>query len=285
MLQYKDQIFQDKKGQDKFKRLQKLGETRWWSKEKSLVTIYQDGTLDEDDLKGVFTTLVKVLLNVSSSNCFDSKTSSEAQSLLDNLTSYSNILTAHLFLKIFSITGPASRYLQTRGLDYLSAWKCVESAKTNLKTITLEEVIKSAERFVEKSKEIFESSEEYSELSDLMIAELPIRRVSRKKKMPGENAADERVTSPLDLYRIEVFRCSMDQISTSIEERFSSNSGFIHEAILFDPRNFNKIRYYILVLLLFYFMLNIYLYFYKESFIGGCEDSLREMFFGPNGRI
>ena len=152
MLQYKDQIFQDKKGQDKFKRLQKLGETRWWSKEKALITIYQDGALEEDDLKGVFTTLVKVLFNVSSSNCFDSKTSSEAQSLLENLTSYSNILTAHLFLKIFSFTGPASRYLQTRGLDYLSAWKCVESAKQNLKTITFEEIIRSAERFVDKSK-------------------------------------------------------------------------------------------------------------------------------------
>ena len=244
MLQYTDQMLQDKTGQEKFKRLQKLCPTRWWAKEKALLTIFESGPAEEDDLKGIFTTLAKVLLKVSSSDLFDSKTSSEAHSLLQNLTSYSNILTAHLFLKIFDYTGPASRYLQTRGLDYVSAWKSVESAKKSLTTIELEEVVRNAERFVEKAKEVFECHEDYEELSDMLVSTLPAKRVSRKKKMPGEESADERVTDPLDMFRVEVFRRAMDQINTSIEERFSNNYSLVKESALFDPRNFGSLKNY-----------------------------------------
>jgi len=52
----------------------------------------------------------------------------------------------------------------------LSAWECVESAKIHLRTITFEEVITIAERFVEKSKERFESTEEYSDLKRCSLA-------------------------------------------------------------------------------------------------------------------
>lgn len=75
--------------------------------------------------------------------------------------------------------------------DYLSAWKCVERTKENLKTIELPEIACSAERFVEKAKEVFESIDDYSDLSDMLVAELPVRRVSRKKRMPEEVVADE----------------------------------------------------------------------------------------------
>lgn len=48
---------------------------------------------------------------------------SEASSLLDNLYNFKIILTVHiLFLNIFKIIGPTSRYLQTRVMDLLSAW-------------------------------------------------------------------------------------------------------------------------------------------------------------------
>jgi hypothetical protein len=46
--------------------------------------------------------------------------------------------------------------------------------------------------------------------------------------MPGELQRDERIDDPVDRYRVEVFRQVIDQITTSIVERFSNN----HELVI-----------------------------------------------------
>ncbi|XP_063915502.1 uncharacterized protein LOC135131621 [Zophobas morio] len=53
----------------------------------------------------------------------------------DNLLKYENIITAQIFLKIFSITGPLSRYLQTRGLDLLKCNHMLETTIEQLRSI------------------------------------------------------------------------------------------------------------------------------------------------------
>jgi len=50
----------------------------------------------------------------------DSNTSIETRALLINWTSYETILTAFLFLQLFSATTPVSKYLQTGRLDYIA---------------------------------------------------------------------------------------------------------------------------------------------------------------------
>ena len=55
--------------------------------ERKSIAIYQDGALEKDDPKIVFTTVVKVLRCQLKKN-FCSKASSEAQPQLENITSY-----------------------------------------------------------------------------------------------------------------------------------------------------------------------------------------------------
>jgi hypothetical protein len=54
---------------------------------------------------------------------FDSNISSEANYLLKNLVEFKTILIAHIFLDIFYFIRLTSDYLQTKNLDFVSAFK------------------------------------------------------------------------------------------------------------------------------------------------------------------
>ena len=60
------------------------------------------------------------------------KMTSEASSLIEKLCSFKLILTAHIFMKIFQIIGPTSRYLQTKNMDLLTAWDMAEVTKSEI---------------------------------------------------------------------------------------------------------------------------------------------------------
>lgn len=97
------------------KKLQKIGTTRWWSREKALKWIFEG-----DD--NSYATVISALDYAVACGKLNSKTSSEAISLREKLCEFQIILTAHLFLNIFSIIGGTSTYLQSSNLDLLSAW-------------------------------------------------------------------------------------------------------------------------------------------------------------------
>ena len=63
---WRQQVENTKEGQSKLKRLQKIGETRWWAKEKSLVWMFSG-----DDC--LYLDAVHVLSSVENSSSFDSK--------------------------------------------------------------------------------------------------------------------------------------------------------------------------------------------------------------------
>lgn len=159
-------------GQLKLKKLQKIGNTRWWSREKALKWIFGG----DDNL---YATVVSALDYVVTCGTFHSKTSSEAISLRDKLCEFQIILTAHLFLNIFSIVGITSTYLQSSNLDLLSAWEMVEKTVKHISTINFEDIFKEAEQFSEKMN----NSLEDLKLSENVIVEceLPQPRIRSKK--------------------------------------------------------------------------------------------------------
>ena len=60
--------------------------------------------------------------------------------------------------------------------------------------------------------------------------------------MPEEQASDMVAEDPIVRFHVNVFRCSMvDQITTSIDGRFSQNGQLIKDTAYLDPRRFDEI--------------------------------------------
>jgi hypothetical protein len=185
----------------------------------------------------MFSSTIEVLCYIADSEKFDGNVSSEAESLYKKLTEFKVILTAHIFLLIFKIIGPVSRYLQTPRLNFKIACDKVRNARVDINKIEFDLVHEKAKAFVEKANDAL--SEE-DELSDICIeSDLPVKRISRKKRMDGENCFDERPNNPVELYRFDVFRPIIDQISSSLQERFADeNEELYRESNYFAPSSF-----------------------------------------------
>lgn len=85
------------------------------------------------------------------------------------------MLTAELFLRIFELTSPLSKYLQTRGMDILSARKTVTTTQDSLKKI--------ARDFPDVKDAVHWANEKLEEQDEDLEVEtaLPQKRVKRKK--------------------------------------------------------------------------------------------------------
>jgi len=115
----------------------------------------------------------------------------------------------------------------------------VQSSKEALGTTQLEEVFEKSKTFANKVNERLVELELDGHF--VMDSELKTSRVARKKRMPGEEAPDSRPNSPLQRFRVEVFRRVIDQICTSISERFSVNQELIKDTACLDPRRFKEL--------------------------------------------
>ena len=224
----------NKYGNARLKKLQKIGETRWWAKDKPLTEMFGDG----DNL---FLVTIEVLFYIADSGKCDGNISSEAESLYQKLTEFKVILTAHIFLLVFKVIGPVSRYLQTPRLNFKIACDTVRNARVDIDKIEFDLVHEKAKAFVEKANDALSEEEE---LSDIYIeSDLPVKRISRKKRMDGENCFDERPNCPVKFYRFNVFRPIIDQISSSLQERFADENEEMYRACnYFAPSSFAEIR-------------------------------------------
>uniref|UniRef100_H3AD62 DUF4371 domain-containing protein n=1 Tax=Latimeria chalumnae TaxID=7897 RepID=H3AD62_LATCH len=217
----------DASGATKFKRLQKIGETRWWLKYKVLKHIF--GTF-EDSIEALYATLVRTLIFLSTSEKFDSKTSSEASSLLENFVKFQTVLTAFMFLKMFETLDPTLKYLQMKGLDYIAAWSMVEQA-----TKSLENQQRNFDLIHEKAKKFVDDfSFLQEELDDTSLE----KRIPKRNRMAGEIALHEKHKSSLDCFRVDVYNTVLDQAVNSIKERFDQNRDLISDTSCLDPRRF-----------------------------------------------
>ena len=211
-------------GNSKSRRLNRIGETRWWAKQKAIEALF-----GQDNL---FIDTIEVLHEISNCGKFDGRISSEAESLFEKLADFRTILTAHIFLAIFRIIGPVSKYLQTSGLNLSIAWQMVSNAMSEIEKIDFESVNEKALAFVEQTNDEFNDDDRLEGI--LIDPELKEKRFGRKKRMAGENCYDERPKSPIQQFRVEVFRPILDQIYSSLKERFSDeNIGLESNAIYY----------------------------------------------------
>ena len=106
-------------------RPQRVSTTRWWSHQKALENVFfaQKGKLFE-----CFIDTLDECQSVDQSR----ETITDAEALEIKLTSFETVLTAHVFNKIFSITDPASLYLQLGKIDLLTAIRLIETAESHL---------------------------------------------------------------------------------------------------------------------------------------------------------
>ncbi|KAK9528098.1 hypothetical protein VZT92_014591 [Zoarces viviparus] len=74
-----------------------------------------------------------------------------AQDYIGQLMKYETIITAQIFLRIFQVTSPVSKYLQTSGMDILTAHQMVAAAEAELKDMTrdFQSVKTAADKFVQ----------------------------------------------------------------------------------------------------------------------------------------
>lgn len=93
------------------KRLQTIGKTRLTVKETALKRIF--GTYNSCDDSGMLAELIIVLTKIEQKPNLNSDVRSKASNFISNLLKYETILIAHMYMKIFKITGLLSRYLQS----------------------------------------------------------------------------------------------------------------------------------------------------------------------------
>jgi len=60
--------------------------------------------------------------------------------------------------------------------------------------------------------------------------------------MPGEQAKDSRPPDPITRFRVEVYRSVIDQITSSLEGRFTVNRAIILDTSCLDPRWFKDLN-------------------------------------------
>lgn len=228
---------------NKKRKLQTIAETRWWAKETALSKIF--GTYG-CTISSMYVEVLLALKTIENSHTMNSDVRATAKSLRESLQKYEVILIAHIFLKIFSITGPLSRYLQTKGLDLLKANNMAQTALKQLRQIqrdfkNIQETSDMFVKWVIVKLEAIDS--DLDGVGDIEIETyLPEVRVRRVKKMPGEDCKDEKLNNANDRFRIETYNLVLDTIIQSMDERFTTNFNICKDFNILDPRNFDNLK-------------------------------------------
>ena len=114
---------------------------------------------------------------------------------------YETIMMAHIFLRSFAVTTKLSKYLQTSGLDLLTARRLIEQTKTEVKgemSRDFNTIKVATDTFVHWAREEIVSEEFETAVQKRLLYvqnEFPEKRLD---------------TNPLGTFRIEVFNVIMD---------------------------------------------------------------------------
>lgn len=92
------------------KRLSIIGETRWWAKDVALKMIF--GSFGKPD-QCVYIEVLRTLDRCQGQENLKTTARVKTKGYLEGLRRYETVLTAQLFLRIFEVTTPLSKYLQT----------------------------------------------------------------------------------------------------------------------------------------------------------------------------
>lgn len=172
----------------KLRKLQKLENTRWNSKDIALKAIFHSWPEENNNRDRFFYLLTSLhTLGYDEKFLIDSKMACEARALLEKWCSFENIMVAFMYLKIFFLTTPISKYLQTEGLDYIVAWNKIVNLIEEMSKFSscFEEIKNRATDFAQKMNDRVEHFENI-----IIEDQLPLKRIKKVKKQPGELSDD-----------------------------------------------------------------------------------------------
>lgn len=166
----------------------------------------------------------------------------KARGFKEALLKYETILTAQTFLYVFEKTSPLSKYLQTSGLDILTAHRMVVETQEALQKNArdFDSVKRAADIFVQWATAKLQEQDEDTELE--VQTELPKKRIRKRKTMPGELAQDEVERDVEMSYKTKVHHIIMDTVTESIHQYFLTHGTLFADLAYLDPRRFSEIR-------------------------------------------
>lgn len=220
------------------RRLSSIGQTRWWAKDAALTKVF--GCFGNPD-SALFVDVVLTLLAVQQDQTMKPSARAKVKGFIECLLKYETVLTAQTFLRIFEQTSPLSKYLQSSGMDLLTAHRLVVGTEDGLKKCVRDfsTVTEAADRFVEwANKELLDKE-------DCEIAvevALPEKRLKKKKSKPGELAEDEPLKAAEKDFEVHVHNVILDTITQSIHERFAESGKLCSDFACLDPKNFSEVR-------------------------------------------
>lgn len=226
-------VWKNTVGENIKKQLVSIGMTRWWSKEKSLQTIF-----GEDNL---YVQLIISLDAIQTSPDFNPEIKAKVKNLKETFVSYELILTALIYIRIFKIVGPLSRYLQTSGIDLIKSQELVNKALLNLKQIQrgMKDVKSEVDKFIFIIEETFEDKHNM----DIVIEKnFPKIRCRHRKKMTDEMTSDQPILDAEEKFTVEVHNIIFDKTVSCMEERFSSNKKLYCDLACLSPNNFKDLH-------------------------------------------
>ena len=232
-------VWEKESHSSRHKRIGPIGETRWWAKHDALNKVFGSFGKPQDCL---YIDVLCTLSAIQDQTTVKSNVRSKARGYKDGLLRHETILTAQLFLRIFEKTTPLSKYLQTGGMDILSAHRMVMSTHEALKEMERDfQTVKDAtESFVKWANDKLEEQDE--EMGMEVEVSLPQRRPKKKKSMPGEMAQDETSNDPSKTYEVKVHNQIMDTVIEAMQRRFLDNGNLYADLSILDPRNFPDIK-------------------------------------------
>lgn len=218
------------------RRLTVIGETRWWSKESALSKLFGQFNHPDDSL---FVDTIITLEEMMKCLKLNTEARSKANGFIEFLKRYDTLLTAQIFLRIFAVITPVSKYLQDKNNDISKAASMVLNAQKSLNVFSRDflKVVEATNRFYKYASEELDRRDSQVEIEE----NLPVKRYKRVKKMDGEQSYDDPIKGELYKFEIEVHNRIMDIILKSMNDRFTKNIEVYRQFSCFDPRNFNDL--------------------------------------------
>ncbi len=219
------------------RRLSPIGQTWWWAKDAALTKVF--GCFGRPD-SAMYVDLVLALIAVQLDTTTKPTARAKAKGYIEGLLKYETILTAQILLRIFEHTSPLSKYLQTSGMDLLTAHRLVVGTEDGLKKYVRDfsGVKEAADQFVEWANELLEKEDSEMEVE----VALPEKRVKKKKIMPREVAEDEPLTVAERDFEVTTHNVIMDTVTQSIHERFAVSGKLCSDFACLDPKNFPEVK-------------------------------------------
>lgn len=188
------------------------------------------------------------------SNSTDRVTSSNAHIFLKTISSFNFILILKFVRNIFSITTPVSCYLQSKNIDFIQTFHLIDKTKQQLVAL----------RSNQHYNNLVEDAKQFSIDNNLLETDFKESRVRKAKKMISEEANDEVTTSASERYnliinlislnnlihyssifcsrfKINTYFMALDQIITSITNRYNGAREILKDLVLLSPKRLIKI--------------------------------------------